>query len=149
MTRVVPRPWLTYGLIAANLAAFAWSLAMGVSVSGGGQGRLLVDLGANFGTLTLRGEPWRMVTATFLHAGLLHLTMNMFGLHDGGRQIEAIYGRSGMGAFPVSRWSHEELLKDPGLRLLGDSPDLVEHFFLISAERRIQHPLVQRLLPAP
>lgn len=98
MTRPVPRPWLTYGLIAANLAAFAWSVAMGVSLTGSGQGRLLVDLGANFGTLTLRGEPWRLVTATFLHAGLLHLTMNMFGLHDGGRQIEAIYGRSGMGA---------------------------------------------------
>jgi LysR family transcriptional regulator, transcriptional activator of nhaA len=32
--------------------------------------------------------------------------------------------------------------------MLGESPELVEHFFLISAERRIQHPLVQRLLPA-
>ena len=60
----------------------------------------------------------------------------------------AAFGRSGMGAFPASRWSREELLKDSGLRLLGDSPDLVEQFFLISAERRIQHPLVQRLLPA-
>jgi LysR family transcriptional activator of nhaA len=61
----------------------------------------------------------------------------------------AAFGRSGMGAFPASRWSHEELLKDPGLRLLGDCPELLEHFYLISAERRIQHPLVQRLLPAP
>jgi LysR family transcriptional regulator, transcriptional activator of nhaA len=60
----------------------------------------------------------------------------------------AAFGRSGMGAFPASRWSREDLLKDPGLQLLGDSPELVEHFFLISAERRIQHPLVQRLLPA-
>ena len=60
----------------------------------------------------------------------------------------AAFGRNGMGAFPVSRWSHEELLKDPGLQLLGDSPELLEHFFLISAERRIQHPLVHRLLPA-
>ncbi|MDB5751663.1 MAG: bacterial regulatory helix-turn-helix, lysR family protein [Ramlibacter sp.] len=59
----------------------------------------------------------------------------------------AAFGRSGMGAFPASHWSRDELLKDPGLRLLGDSPELVEHFFLISAERRIQHPLVQRLLP--
>lgn len=59
----------------------------------------------------------------------------------------AAFGQSGMGAFPASRWSHEELLKDKRLQLLGDSPELVEHFFLISAERRIQHPLVQRLLP--
>jgi len=60
----------------------------------------------------------------------------------------AAFGRSGMGAFPASRWSRDELLKDSSLQLLGDSPELVEHFFLISAERRIQHPLVQRLLPA-
>jgi LysR family transcriptional regulator, transcriptional activator of nhaA len=61
----------------------------------------------------------------------------------------AAFGRSGMGAFPASRWSHQELLNDAGLRLLGESPELVEHFYLISAERRIQHPLVQRLLPVP
>jgi LysR family transcriptional activator of nhaA len=60
----------------------------------------------------------------------------------------AAFGRSGMGAFPASSWSHEELLKDRSLALLGDTPELLEHFFLISAERRIQHPLVQRLLPA-
>jgi LysR family transcriptional activator of nhaA len=58
----------------------------------------------------------------------------------------AAFGRSGMGAFPASRWSHAELLKDPGIRLLGNCPELVEHFYLITAERRIQHPLVQRLL---
>jgi LysR family transcriptional activator of nhaA len=60
----------------------------------------------------------------------------------------AAFGRSGMGAFPASSWSREELSKDRGLQRLGDTPELVEHFFLISAERRIQHPLVQRLLPA-
>jgi LysR family transcriptional regulator, transcriptional activator of nhaA len=59
----------------------------------------------------------------------------------------AAFGRSGMGAFPSSSWSNEELLKDRSLRLLGDSPEVVEYFHLISAERRIQHPLVQRLVP--
>lgn len=58
----------------------------------------------------------------------------------------AAFGRSGMGAFPTSQWSRQELLADRSLVLLGDSPELVETFFLISAERRIQHPLVQRLL---
>jgi LysR family transcriptional activator of nhaA len=60
----------------------------------------------------------------------------------------AAFGRSGMGAFPVSRWSHEELLKDKRVRLLGDMPDVLEHFHLISAERRIQHPLVHQLVEA-
>jgi LysR family transcriptional activator of nhaA len=60
----------------------------------------------------------------------------------------AAFGRSGMGAFPASRWSQPELLADAGLVLLGESPEVVEGFYLVSAERRIQHPLVQRLLHA-
>jgi LysR family transcriptional activator of nhaA len=59
-----------------------------------------------------------------------------------------VFGRSGMGAFPASRWSLDELRADPQLVLLGESPELVEAFYLISAERRIQHPLLQRLLDA-
>jgi LysR family transcriptional activator of nhaA len=58
----------------------------------------------------------------------------------------AAFGRSGMGAFPASRWSHEELLQDKRVRLLGEMPDVMEHFHLISAERKIQHPLVQQLV---
>lgn len=58
----------------------------------------------------------------------------------------AAFGRSGMGAFPASRLSRKELLADPAIVQLGDSPDLVESFYLISAERKIQHPLVQRML---
>jgi LysR family transcriptional regulator, transcriptional activator of nhaA len=58
----------------------------------------------------------------------------------------AAFGRSGMGAFPASRWSREELEADASLVLLGETLELVETFYLISAERRIQHPLVQRLL---
>lgn len=58
----------------------------------------------------------------------------------------AAFGRSGMGAFPASHLSKAELLADPSIVQIGDSPDLVEAFYLISAERKIQHPLVQRML---
>ena len=58
----------------------------------------------------------------------------------------AAFGLSGMGAFPASSWSRAELLADPRLVLLGETPQLVEAFYLISAERRINHPLVQRML---
>jgi len=60
----------------------------------------------------------------------------------------AAFGRSGMGAFPASQWSREELLQDKRIRLLGEAPDVVEQFHLISAERRINHPLVQRMVDA-
>jgi LysR family transcriptional regulator, transcriptional activator of nhaA len=60
----------------------------------------------------------------------------------------AAFGRSGMGAFPASRWSQDELLQDKRMRLLGETPEVVEHFHLISAERRIHHPLVLQLVEA-
>lgn len=56
------------------------------------------------------------------------------------------FGLSGLGAFPASSRLQAELLADPRLALLGETPQLLEAFYLISAERRIQHPLVQRLL---
>lgn len=58
----------------------------------------------------------------------------------------AAFGISGMGAFPASSWSRAGLLENPGLVLLGETPQLMEAFYLISAERRIHHPLVQQLL---
>jgi LysR family transcriptional activator of nhaA len=60
----------------------------------------------------------------------------------------AAFGSSGLGAFPVAQWAGEELRAHRSLRAIGETPELVEHFYLISAERRIQHPLVQRLVEA-
>ena len=43
-----------------------------------------------------RGEWWRLVTAGFLHGGLLHILMNSWVLFDLGAQVEEIYGASRM-----------------------------------------------------
>jgi rhomboid protease GluP len=40
------------------------------------------------------GEWWRLVTAGFLHGGLLHIGMNSWVLFDLGAQVEEIYGAS-------------------------------------------------------
>jgi len=58
----------------------------------------------------------------------------------------ATFGESGLGGFPATEWSHDELILGRGLQLLGRCDEVVEHFFAISAERRVQHPLVQRVL---
>ena len=45
----------------------------------------------------------------------------------------AAFGRSGMGAFPASVWSRQELLADRSMVLLGETPELLEAFWLVSA----------------
>lgn len=42
--------------------------------------------------LVARGDAYRLVTAAFLHANLLHLGLNMFGLYIFGPQLEGILG---------------------------------------------------------
>lgn len=58
----------------------------------------------------------------------------------------ATFGESGFGAFPAPEWSAEVLTAHHGVVLLGRSPEVVEHFYGISAERRVEHPVVLRLL---
>lgn len=82
----------------------------GVSVLAGGAGSLLVgpgartliDLGASIGLAQLPGEgfvgialgqEWRLFTAMFLHAGLIHLAMNGYVLYIFGNVIEQEIGR--------------------------------------------------------
>jgi len=69
-------------------------------VAGGGgiaspAGWLLVDLGGRWPPL-MSAEPWRLVTAMFLHAGLLHLGFNMLAIATVGPRIEELYGRATM-----------------------------------------------------
>jgi rhomboid protease GluP len=42
------------------------------------------------------GQWWRLVTAGFLHGGLLHILMNSWVLFDLGAQVEEMYGSSRM-----------------------------------------------------
>ncbi len=85
-------PPVTLVLIALNLAAFAYSVSKGAGWVVPDPDRL-VAVGGNLPALTLRGEPWRLVTAMFLHGGLIHLAMNMICLWPGGRQAEYLFGK--------------------------------------------------------
>ena len=64
--------------------------------AGGGlgspSGTLLHDFGGHARAATA-DEPWRLVTAIFLHAGLLHLGFNLLAIATIGPRIEALYGR--------------------------------------------------------
>lgn len=56
------------------------------------------------------------------------------------------FGASGMGIFPAAEWVHDDLLAHFAVQRLGPCDGVTEHFFAIGTEKKVQHPLVQRLL---
>ncbi|MBK9035461.1 MAG: rhomboid family intramembrane serine protease [Myxococcales bacterium] len=100
MSRPGPQAWLTWVLIGLNVAAFAATIALGLDPISPDSLRLY-ELGGNLGIKTLDGDFWRLGSSMFLHAGLLHLSMNMLAVHAVGRQTEVVYGRAGMLAIYV------------------------------------------------
>ena len=60
----------------------------------GGSTDALVSMGALVpGYVSANGEYWRLVTAMFLHGGLLHIAFNMYALYIGGSFLETISSR--------------------------------------------------------
>jgi rhomboid protease GluP len=53
---------------------------------------LLIGVGSNFGPFTTDGDWWRLLTAMFLHVGLLHVAFNMWALVSFGPMVERLYG---------------------------------------------------------
>ena len=58
------------------------------------------------------------------------------------------FAAGGMGVFPAATLVHDDLQSRYHVRRIGDCDGVEEHFFAIGTERRVQHPLVQRLLEA-
>lgn len=86
-----PRLLVTPLLIAVNVGLWIWQVTHGVSAMTPSTGDLLAWGGDNAGLAT-HGEWWRLFTAMFLHAGLIHVGSNMYVLAQGGRYVERIFG---------------------------------------------------------
>src|ERR1051325_2209939 len=90
---VIPgaRAIVTPVLVVMNVLVFIAMAATGVGL----MEPKIVDLikwGAAFGPLTTHGEWWRVVTAMFIHIGVIHVAMNMFVLWSAGPVAERIFG---------------------------------------------------------
>lgn len=83
---------VTKALIGVNVLVFLISLAQGSSLNQ--TSGSLFEKGALYipGGLD-QGEWWRLITAAFLHANLIHLAMNMFVLWIVGAPVEQAIGR--------------------------------------------------------
>jgi membrane associated rhomboid family serine protease len=92
------RPYpVTIVLIAINVAVLLAEFAIGGSADGGNNS--IFYKGSLFAHGYFDGSPgvadggwWRLVTAAFLHAGPIHLLLNMLGLYWFGRVLEHLIG---------------------------------------------------------
>jgi membrane associated rhomboid family serine protease len=98
----------TYGILTLSCLLYGVSLLATIRTTGfqppagGGfsalmslgaiSGRVLQQLGASLPLLDNLSQPWRFVTAVFLHGSLLHIAFNMWVLMDFGPQVEEMYG---------------------------------------------------------
>lgn len=116
------RPWMTYVLIALNVAVYLYGLALGGANGGTTSDRVLADGGLIAGAVRVSGVPqaadhlyracplspqfasqchligvahgdwWRLFTSGFLHASVAHIALNMFALYVLGMLTERLIG---------------------------------------------------------
>ena len=104
-------PYLNRLMIGANLLVFVWCVyladnanVLGAYLRGSLIGAMRADdarrvdavldrAGGLSGLDLVRGEWWRLLTCCFVHAGLLHLGMNLYALKNLGGFVEQVWGR--------------------------------------------------------
>lgn len=137
-------PYATYALMALSVIAFVAEVGGGggaASLQGGGP---LIGDGGLFGPAVADGEWYRIVTSGFLHAGPLHLFLNMFVLYILGGLLEPAIGSARLvGIYFVSllAGSVGALLLTPDELTVGASGAVYGLFaaaFLIARDRGIE-----------
>jgi len=96
----VYRPWFTFFIVVANVGVFvyimwlsSWSFeSLSINPLVGPKTQILVDMGAKDTTKIINGEWWRLFTPMFLHAGVIHLGMNMMMMKRLGQGLEESFG---------------------------------------------------------
>ncbi|MEO6804118.1 MAG: rhomboid family intramembrane serine protease [Granulicella sp.] len=90
----------TYALVGVNCAVYLWMCLHGASPTSPTSGQLL-HFGANSTRLVLEGQWYRLLTAIFVHVGIIHLATNMWCLWNLGLLGEPLLGAWGLAAVYV------------------------------------------------
>jgi rhomboid protease GluP len=85
----------TYALVGINCIVFVWMVLHGVSPSTPTVNQL-IHFGATNSYLILHGQWYRLLTAIFVHVGLIHIATNMWCLWNLGLLGEPLLGPWGM-----------------------------------------------------
>jgi rhomboid protease GluP len=92
LAELTPRTWALYLVVALNVGVWIANVASGVNLFKPSASDLFA-WGANSAwAVTQEHQWWRLLTGTFLHAGLVHLAFNMVGLWDSGRLLNRLQG---------------------------------------------------------
>src|SRR3954447_10091023 len=113
----------TYALIGINVIVFLIELAGGGAGQFSGGGSVIHDAGLR-GPEVAGGDWWRIITGGFLHAGFLHLLLNMYVLYIAGRILEPGIGTPRfLGIYFVSLLAESlgVLILDPNTVTVGAS----------------------------
>jgi len=84
----IKRLTLTEILIGMNVGMFLLTQIVDMTIGDG-----LLRLGAKVNALIGLGEYWRLLTAMFLHADVMHIIFNMMALYILGKDIERFFGK--------------------------------------------------------
>lgn len=86
------KPYVTYTLLGINIIAFILMNLVGY-VYHLNQMEELILFGAKVNILISYGQYWRLLTAMFLHIGILHLFFNSYALYIYSPIVEGFYGK--------------------------------------------------------
>jgi len=94
---IPPERYVTMLILLINTGLYLATILRTQQQGGGGFGdpsmQTLVDFGAKYAPyIFYRGEWWRLITAGYLHGGLLHIGMNLWVLFDLGPQVNQAFG---------------------------------------------------------
>lgn len=86
-----PVPWACHALAAVNIIVWGVTLLLGADPLSPSALQLLA-WGGNAASEVQQGAWWRLLSATFLHSGAMHLALNMVGLWAIGTTVERLFG---------------------------------------------------------
>jgi rhomboid protease GluP len=94
LSGLLARAPLTRTLLIAIAAVFVADMATRLLL----ERAILVEYGASWAAPVLAGQVWRLATAMFLHAGILHLLVNGWALYQLGALVEILLGSARLAA---------------------------------------------------